>query len=146
MNQIKTADDLWKNEKLMSLNAELGLSMDALVKIADAMQSQARQTGRQWKPIETAPKDFITVFDGWNGERVTDVFWGHPDYAKKGVYDWVKSEYVQGFGNEYQRVANLTHWMQRPPAPEVCSDGGKCGAGGYCITCHNAPAPEGGDK
>lgn len=33
-----------------------------------------------------------------------------------------------------------------PPAPEVCSDGGKCGAGGYCITCPNMPAPEGGDK
>lgn len=36
-----------------------------------------------------------------------------------------------------------------PPAPEyqdTCTDGGKCGAGGYCITCPNMPAPEGGDK
>lgn len=41
-----------------------------------------------------------------------------------------------------QRLNNLGV-LDKPPAPEVCSDGGKCGAGGYCITCPNVPAPEG---
>ena len=71
----------------------------------------------EWQPIETAPKDFTTNFDGWNGERVTNVFWGHPEYADKGVYDWCISEYVQGFGNENARVKNLTHWMPLPKPP-----------------------------
>ena len=29
-----------------------------------------------WLSVETAPKDFCTVFDGWNGERVANVFLG----------------------------------------------------------------------
>ena len=75
-----------------------------------------------WLPVETAPKDFCTVFDGWNGERVANVFWGHPEYTEKGIYDWVTSEYIQGFGNENQRVRNLTHWMPLPPTPEeICT-------------------------
>lgn len=31
-----------------------------------------------WQPIETAPKDFVTEFDGWNGERVPNVSWARP--------------------------------------------------------------------
>ena len=30
-----------------------------------------------------------------------------------------------------------------PEYQDTCTDGGKCGAGGYCITCPNVPAPEG---
>ena len=29
-----------------------------------------------------------------------------------------------------------------PEYRDSCTDGGKCGAGGYCITCHNVPAPK----
>jgi hypothetical protein len=82
-----------------------------------AVPAQEPVEQESWLPIETAPKDFLTVFDGWNGERVADVFWGHPEYAEKGVYDWVTSEYVQGFGHEHVRVANLTHWMPLPLPP-----------------------------
>jgi len=76
-----------------------------------------------WMPIETAPKDFVTVFDGWNGERVANVFWGHPDYEKKGFYDWVTSKYVEGYGYENMRVENLTHWMPLPPPPATQGEG-----------------------
>lgn len=38
------ADDIWKNKALMTLNADLGLNMDQLVKVANAiLQSQAQK-------------------------------------------------------------------------------------------------------
>jgi hypothetical protein len=70
-----------------------------------------------WQPIETAPKDFVTEFDGWNGERVTNVIWAHPEYAPKGEYDWCYQDYVQHHGWVTERVRGLTHWMPLPPAP-----------------------------
>ncbi len=70
-----------------------------------------------WKPISSAPKDFSTEFDGWNGERVPNVIWAHPEYEAKGEYAWCRSVYVHGHGWEMQRVQGLTHWMPLPAAP-----------------------------
>lgn len=70
-----------------------------------------------WKPIDSAPKDFSTEFDGWNGERVPNVIWAHPEYEAKGEYAWCRSVYVHGHGWEMERVLGLTHWMPHPAAP-----------------------------
>jgi hypothetical protein len=70
-----------------------------------------------WRPIETAPKDFVTEFDGWNGERVPSVSWAHPEYSPKGHYAWCVSEYENHNGWINTEVKNLTHWMPIPAAP-----------------------------
>jgi hypothetical protein len=72
-----------------------------------------------WQPIETAPKDFVTEFDGWNGERVTDISWAHPEFSDKGYFAWCKSEYVQNYGWSNEEVRGLTHWMPLPQPPKV---------------------------
>ena len=77
----------------------------------------AAQTTEAWRPIETAPKDFVTVFDGWNGDRVADVCWGHPEYSPKGHRGWCVSAYEHGHGWVLDEVKNLTHWMPLPDAP-----------------------------
>lgn len=76
-----------------------------------------------WRPISEAPKDFVTVFDGWNGERVADVSWAHPEYSPKGHCDWCVSEYENGHGWNNVGVCGLTHWMPTPPAPITQEDG-----------------------
>lgn len=70
-----------------------------------------------WKPIESAPKDFSTEFDGWNGERIPNVVWAHPEYAPKGEYAWCRSVYEHQHGWSMERVNGLTHWMPLPAAP-----------------------------
>lgn len=72
-----------------------------------------------WLPIESAPKDFVTEFDGWNGERVTNVSWAHPEYSPKGHYDWCVTEYEQHNGWVNEVVRGLTHWMPLPAAPST---------------------------
>lgn len=72
-----------------------------------------------WRDIETAPKDFVTEFDGWNGERVPNVSWAHPEYSPKGHLDWCVSEYETGNGWVNVTVKNLTHWMPLPPPPGI---------------------------
>ena len=72
-----------------------------------------------WMPIETAPKDFVTEFDGWNGERVPNVSWAHPEYSTKGHYAWCVSEYESHNGWVNREVTKLTHWMPLPAAPEA---------------------------
>jgi hypothetical protein len=71
-----------------------------------------------WQPIETAPKDFVTEFDGWNGERVTNISWDHPNHFLKGHYAWCIQEYETGFGFSNVEVRGLTHWMPIPKPPE----------------------------
>ena len=84
----------------------------------DRELSKPRQQAEQgWQPIETAPKDFVTSFDGWCGERVADITWAHPDYSAKGHYAFCISEYEQGFGHVTE-VKGLTHWMPLPAAPK----------------------------
>lgn len=75
-------------------------------------------------PIETAPKDFVTEFDGWNGERVPNVSWAHPEYSPKGNFDWCVSEYETGHGWANVAVKNLTHWMPLPPPPGIVGEKG----------------------
>ena len=72
----------------------------------------------RWQPIETAPKDFTTMFDGWNGERVCDVQWARPEYAPKDHYAWCYSEYENGYGWVNHEAKGLTHWMPLPAAPK----------------------------
>jgi hypothetical protein len=78
----------------------------------------------QWLPIETAPKDFVSEFDGWNGERVPNVSWAHPEYSPKGHFDWCVSEYETGHGWVNVAVKNLTHWMPLPPPPGIVGEKG----------------------
>lgn len=92
------------------------LPLDDVVAWSDPTEPEsAEPTG--WQPIETAPKDFVTEFDGWNGERVPNVIWAHPEGAPKGTYCWCVSEYVQHHGWILEEVKGLTHWMPLPPAP-----------------------------
>jgi len=72
---------------------------------------------RQWQPIETAPKDFVTEFDGWNGKRVPNVIWAHPEYEAKGEYAWCRPFYEPNHGWTMERVRGLTHWMPLPAPP-----------------------------
>ena len=78
--------------------------------------ANAEPTG--WQPIETAPNDFVTLFDGWNGERVPNVSWAHPKYSSKGNYAWCVSEYEHHNGWVNTEVEGLTHWMPLPAAPQ----------------------------
>jgi len=71
----------------------------------------------EWQPIDTAPKDFVTEFDGWNGERVVDICWTHPCNSPKGYYAFCKSVYEVGYGQYWEEVKNLTHWMEIHPPP-----------------------------
>jgi len=71
----------------------------------------------QWQPIESAPKDVCTEFDGWNGERVTNVSWGWPDYHPKEKRCWIRSVYETGYGWISEEVHGLTHWMPLPAPP-----------------------------
>ena len=73
----------------------------------------------EWRPIETAPKDYVTEFDGWNGERITNVSWAHPEYSPKGHFAWCVSEYVHHHGYANVEVYRLTHWMPLPAPPKV---------------------------
>lgn len=66
------------------------------------------------------------------------VAWGYA-WQCKGVGDWR----IEKLGDGCIPPKDTLALYVIPPAPEVCSDGGKCGAGGYCITCPNMPAPEG---
>ena len=70
-----------------------------------------------WQKIETAPKDYVTEFDGWNGDRVPNVSWAHPEYSSKGHYAWCVSEYEHHNGWVNTEVKGLTHWMPLPPSP-----------------------------
>jgi hypothetical protein len=72
----------------------------------------------QWQPIETAPKDFVTRFDGWNGERVTDLCWDYPNGAPKGHFAWCVEEHEQHYGWKRVEVKGLTHWMPLPQPPK----------------------------
>ena len=71
-----------------------------------------------WQPIDTAPKDVCTEFDGWNGERVTDVSWGWPEYHPKEKRCWIRAVYETGYGWITEEVHGLTHWMKKPEAPQ----------------------------
>jgi hypothetical protein len=72
-----------------------------------------------WQPIETAPKDFVTIFDGWNGERVANVTWANPEYSPKGHHAFCVSEYTRGHGWDNVEVKGLTHWMPYPCGPDT---------------------------
>lgn len=99
------------HDELLRVVAKLELEND------DLRAALAQQAERRWQPIETAPKDSVTSFDGWCGERVADITWAHPDYSAKGHYAFCISEYEQGFGHVTE-VKGLTHWMPIPAVPK----------------------------
>lgn len=101
----------------MPKHEQVALMEELKNKPAAAMKMVPGPAPAGWQPIETAPKDFVTVFDGWNGERVTDVSWAHPEFSPKGHYAWCKSEYVAHHGLSNAEVHGLTHWMPLPDAP-----------------------------
>lgn len=92
-------------------------SYDAQVNVRDAIEARLSES-IGWRPIETAPKDVCTEFDGWNGERVTDVSWGWPEYHPKDKRCWIRAVYETGYGWITEEVHGLTHWMKKPEAPQ----------------------------
>ena len=90
---------------------------------ADAIKAGRAALGKAeptwWQKIETAPKDYVTEFDGWNGDRVPNVSWAHPEYSSKGHYAWCVSEYEHHNGWVNTEVKGLTHWMPLPPPPAL---------------------------
>ncbi|MDN5503249.1 MAG: DUF551 domain-containing protein [Comamonas sp.] len=89
----------------------------ALHKAEAAVDAKLRELLPVWQPIESAPKDVCTEFDGWNGERVTNVSWGWPDYHPKEKRCWIRSVYETGYGWISEEVHGLTHWMPLPAPP-----------------------------
>ena len=73
----------------------------------------------EWQPIETAPKDHVTVVDLWSGGfRYTNCAWGKPTYGKE--YTWVQlnaSRDSDGLVDE-QVIPYPSHWMPLPEPPE----------------------------
>lgn len=71
-----------------------------------------------WQPIDTAPKDVCTEFDGWNGQRITDVYWGPREGNPKGEKTWVRDVYETNYGWVVEEIFSLTHWIKKPEAPQ----------------------------
>ena len=98
------------------IGVDLNATDSVMHKAADYIETLPTGAQQAWMPIESAPKDYVTEFDGWNGERVTNVSWAHPDYSAKGHFAWCVSERdCQGQINV--EVRGLTHWMPLPDAP-----------------------------
>ena len=101
-----TADDLWKNDALMSLNAELGLSMDQLAKVANVLgvfQQPAKQ--ESWiNAKERLPNTKEMVI---SARKKRDGTWGLD------LNYWTVS-------NQY--AYEYTHWMPLPLPPVSRSD------------------------
>lgn len=93
-------------------------SLKKVDEIRAAIESKLRELLPVWQSIETAPKDVCTEFDGWNGERVTNVSWGWPDYHPKEKRCWIRSVYETGYGWINEEVHGLTHWIPIQKAPE----------------------------
>lgn len=82
-----------------------------------ALPAAAAPSG--WHGIESAPRDHVTEFDGWNGERVPNVSWGRPEYWPRGKEAWTHFVYEYGQGWIREEVKGLTHWMPLPAAPDA---------------------------
>jgi hypothetical protein len=98
-----------------SAHAALEAAVDAALNTPPAAQPAVPEV---WQPIETAPKDFCTEFDGWNGKRVPDVSWAKPEFNQRGDYAWCVQQYENGYGWANVEVKGLTHWRPIPTAPE----------------------------
>lgn len=64
----------------------------------------------QWQPIESAPKDSVTAFLGWDGDDMFVTYWCEwPRFR-----GWYKGE------DQYETFLwEPTHWMPLPARPEV---------------------------
>ena len=81
-----------------------------------------------WQPIETAPKDG-TVVDLWIGGefagRRADCAWGLPYHSCGEAGKYCDSGWHEIESGWYDTTFNLpmheqpTHWMPRPPAPDM---------------------------
>jgi hypothetical protein len=95
------------------------IKQHAIEQEIDALRERVAEleAAQQWRPIESAPKDFTSVFDGWNGDRVCEIQWARPEYAPKDYYAWCYSEYENGYGWVNHEAKGLTHWMPLPQPP-----------------------------
>lgn len=75
----------------------------------------------EWRPIETAPRGQILVFDLWsNGKRYADCGWDRPTYSDmpKGTRCFVQfNASYDCDGPIDEEVKNPTHWMPLPMPP-----------------------------
>lgn len=70
----------------------------------------------EWQPIETAPKSEKCI-DGWyDGQRITDIWWG-VDYQTREEC-WVAYRYEDCYGWVPRCAGEPTHWMPLPPPPQ----------------------------
>jgi hypothetical protein len=110
-------------ENYASVNNAIDMLRTQAAKITQLQaEVEALRKDAEWKSIETAPKDYVTEFDGWNGERVTNISWGHPAYSPKGHFAWCVSEYVDHHGNDNVEVKGLTHWKPIPQPPAITGE------------------------
>lgn len=77
---------------------------------------------RDWRPIETAPRDGTEV-DVWNGNRIPNAKWTRPDGGSDEFKAWCHFDVDQcPYGNGVDRCWDMiypepTHWMPLPPPP-----------------------------
>jgi hypothetical protein len=93
---------------------------DELDALADALARSASERGREWQPIETAPRDgtFVDLWFPHNGEtlqsrRVADCRWLKiKAFEADSLYAW----FAQSGGRAF-RMDGPTHWMPLPEPP-----------------------------
>ena len=98
---------------------------DPTMRKSDLMQDRMRAAiaayqavvGEGWQPIESAPKDFVTTVDLWNGERNADCIWGRSTYGR--VYCWIRETGYDSDGPVWDALRpSPTHWMPLPEPPK----------------------------
>lgn len=77
--------------------------------------------GRQWQPIETAPKDGTTVLLWWRSEYGDIAYWACATWEvfSDGSGGWVGESFHATEPKTWMRLIGEkpTHWMPLPPQP-----------------------------
>lgn len=128
MNQILTDEDLWKNNEIMSVNADAALSFDLLAKLARAIEQAILSKLNSAEPVgevlwfdpslQESPEKAGLIVDGYmsfmDKAKIGDRLYLHPP-APRAVEGWTAIHLKTG--NEYQVIgeaidATNTHCNQ----------------------------------